>query len=65
MCPFCLATVAIVAGSASGTGGLTALLAGTILKRKREDKRPDQIRAKEFDDGCDDNRSDPKESGFA
>lgn len=34
MCPFCLATAAIIAGSATaGTGGVTAFLAGTILKR--------------------------------
>lgn len=33
MCPFCLATAAVIAGSATGTGGVTALIAGTIFKR--------------------------------
>ena len=35
MCPFCLATAAVIAGSATGTGGVTALIAGTILKRSK------------------------------
>lgn len=35
MCPVCLATAAIIAGSATGTGGLTALVART-LRRNRE-----------------------------
>jgi hypothetical protein len=34
MCPFCLATAAVIAGSA-GTGGVTAFIAGTILKRNQ------------------------------
>lgn len=40
MCPFCLATAAIIAGSATGTGGLTALVAGKIRRRKPDDKIP-------------------------
>ena len=32
MCPVCLATAAIIAGSATGTGGLTALVAFTLRK---------------------------------
>ena len=40
MCPVCLATAAIVAGSATGTGGLTALVARIIRKRKRENPPP-------------------------
>jgi hypothetical protein len=35
MCPFCLATAAVIAGSATGSGGVTALIAGTILKRSQ------------------------------
>jgi len=34
MCPFCIATAAIIAGSATGTGGLSALIAVTVLKKK-------------------------------
>ena len=40
MCPVCLATAAIIAGSATGTGGLTALVARIIRKRKRENPFP-------------------------
>ncbi len=34
MCPFCLATAAIVAGSATGTGGLTALVARAFRRTR-------------------------------
>jgi hypothetical protein len=34
MCPVCLATAAIIAGSVTGAGGLTALVAGKFRKRK-------------------------------
>ncbi len=37
MCPVCLATAAIIAGSATGTGGLTALIASTFRKKKAGD----------------------------
>ena len=36
MCPVCLATAAIIAGSATGTSGLTALVAITFRKPKPE-----------------------------
>ena len=36
MCPVCLATAAIIAGSATGTGGLTALVAFTLRKTSPE-----------------------------
>ena len=32
MCPVCLATAAIIAGSATGTGGLTALVVNTFAE---------------------------------
>jgi hypothetical protein len=32
MCPVCLATAAIIAGSATGTGGLAALVARTLRR---------------------------------
>jgi hypothetical protein len=34
MCPFCLATAAMIAGSIAGTGGLAAALTGVILTRR-------------------------------
>jgi hypothetical protein len=37
MCPFCLATAAVIAGSVTGTGGVTALITGTILKRNKRE----------------------------
>ncbi len=40
MCPVCLATAAIVAGSATGTGGLTAFVTARILKRKPHPQEP-------------------------
>jgi hypothetical protein len=48
MCPVRLATAAILAGSATGTGGLTALVARRFLKR--ESKAP-TIEQKENHDG--------------
>ncbi len=44
MCPVCLATAAIIAGSATGTGGLTALVA-----RQFRRKNPEAPIAKEED----------------
>ena len=40
MCPFCLATAAVIAGSATGTGGVTALVAGVFLKRNKRKLLP-------------------------
>jgi hypothetical protein len=50
MCPFCLATAAILAGSTAGTGGVTAL-AGTILLKKSPSKVPTQTDEKEVPNG--------------
>lgn len=33
MCPVCIATAAVIAGSATGTGGLTAFFGRKFLKR--------------------------------
>ena len=40
MCPVCLATAAILAGSATGTGGLTALVARQLWKRESKTQFP-------------------------
>jgi len=34
ICPVCIATAAVIAGSATGTGGVSAFVATRILKRK-------------------------------
>jgi hypothetical protein len=50
MCPVCLATAAILAGSATGTGGLAALVARQFRKRESKDQFP-MITQKENHDG--------------
>jgi hypothetical protein len=59
MYPVCLATAAVIAGSATGTGGLTAFVAGTFLRRKNRPQLPSQIAEKEVHD---DNRHDTTET---
>ncbi len=56
MCPVCLATAAILAGSATGTGGLTALVARTI-RRKLRPTAPIDTSNQEDHDGHDHDRS--------
>lgn len=40
MCPVCLATAAIIASSATGTGGLTALVVSKFRKKDATSKFP-------------------------
>ena len=62
MCPVCLATAAIIAGSATGTGGLTALVARTIRRKPRPNPFP-TIANKEDHDGHElDRSSSPQDS---
>jgi hypothetical protein len=35
MCPFCIANLALVAGGAASTGGLTALIANKLRKKSK------------------------------
>jgi hypothetical protein len=49
MCPVCLATAAVIAGSATGAGGVTAFVAQTVLRRKTVCRS--SIKSKEMDDG--------------
>ena len=56
MCPVCLATAAILAGSATGTGGLTALVARRFRKRESKDQFP-AIKPKENQHGHQPDRS--------
>ena len=55
MCPVCIATAAILYGSAAGTGGLTALVTDRVLKH-RAAKRA-QAQAKEIHHGNHDHRT--------
>jgi hypothetical protein len=43
MCPVCLATAAIIAAKATGTGSLTALVAKTFRKKKLDNNFPTPI----------------------
>ena len=61
MCPFCLATAAVIAGSATGTGGVTAFIAGAILKRN---KRKILLQEEEVDHGNNSNSGEDTEDGF-
>jgi hypothetical protein len=65
MCPLCRATTALIAGSATGSSGLTALVAGTILKKRSKIRFPEQINMKELQNGNDRDRSKTEESGLA
>ena len=58
MCPFCLATAAVIAGSATGTGSVTAFIAGTVLKRNKRKLLPQE---EEVNHGNDSNCSDNPE----
>ena len=57
MCPVCLATAAIIAGSATGTGGLTALVA-TRFRRPKPDEKISTTK-QEVHDGYDNSASFP------
>ena len=39
-CPVCLTTAALIAGSATGAGGVTTLAVTKILRRKPDGKTP-------------------------
>jgi hypothetical protein len=64
MCPVCLATAAIIAGSATGTGGLTAMVARTLRRRKPDDKFP-TITDKEDHYGHEPDRGASSQDGLA
>ena len=64
MCPFCLATVAVIAGSATGTGGVTALVAGVIMKRNKR-RIPSPNETKEVEHGTNSNSRGNAEDGVA
>jgi hypothetical protein len=51
MCPFCIATAALIAGSATSTGGLTALVIKRFRPKKVVGSKPRQSETKEKKDG--------------
>ena len=65
MCPFCLATAALIAGSATGAGGVTALVASALFMRKRQRKFLEQDKAQEVNRGNNSNGIKASERGLA
>ena len=65
MCPFCLATAAVVAASASGTGGVAALFTGRLLRRGSPKTSMKDTDTKEVQHGHDDNSPEAVEGGLA
>lgn len=65
MCPFCVATAAVVAASASGTGGVAALFTGKMLWRANRRAFTKTTDTKEVQHGHDDNGPEARESGIA
>jgi hypothetical protein len=63
MCPVCIATAAIIAGSATGTGGLTAFVSRRILRRKSA--LDNSWSEKESEYGNRDDRNEDPEGGVA
>jgi hypothetical protein len=57
MCPVCIATVALIAGSAASTGGLTALVFKKSGARNNAHEIPIQSEAKEDRNGQQHDRS--------
>ena len=61
MCPVCLATAAIIAGSATGTGGLTALVAFTLRKTSPEHPFPNTANKEDHNGHQPDRSSSPQD----
>ncbi len=51
MCPVCIATAALIAGGATGTGGLTALFVKTFSKKEAAITIPAKPKSKEDRNG--------------
>ena len=43
MCPVCIATAAVIAGSATSTGGIGAFVATKILRRKPKPTQSQEV----------------------
>jgi hypothetical protein len=64
MCPFCIATAAVIAGSATGTGGVAALVAGVFMKRNKRKLLP-RNEAEEVHDDDSNSGNDESENRIA
>ena len=42
MCPVCIATATVIAGSATGTGGITAFVTAKILRKQTPAHKPQE-----------------------
>lgn len=65
MCPFCLATAAIIASSATGTGGLAAVVVSKFRKGTITNQLSTSSEPKEERNGYDTDRGTPSENGLA
>ncbi len=65
MCPFCLATVAALAASATGTGGVAALVTGKLLRKATRNNLTQVTDTKEVQNGDNDRGPEVGESGVA
>jgi hypothetical protein len=65
MCPFCLATAAVVAASATGSGGLAALVTAKLLRKSTRKHFTQDTDTKEVQHGHNDNGPNAVESGVA
>ena len=63
MCPFCLAAAAVVAASATGSGGLAALVTGKLPQKSARKHFTQDTDTKEVPHGHDDNGPQAVESG--
>ena len=63
MCPFCHATAAVAAASATGSGGLAALVTGKLLRKSARKHFTQGTDTKEVQHGHDDNGPQARESG--
>ena len=64
MCPVCIATAAVIAGGAAGSGGLAALTVGLFRRKSREINFPKQTENEEVHHGDDHDSSGTSESGI-
>ncbi len=65
MCPVCMATAAMIAGSAAGSGGLTALTVGLFRRKTLTSKIPKPTNTEEVHYVDEHDRSRAPEIGIA
>jgi hypothetical protein len=64
MCPVCMAIAAMIAGSAAGGGGLTALTVGLFRRKTLTNRFPKPANDEEVHHGDEHGRSGSAESGI-